>query len=315
MKLKKQTTLARPTGIKGKLAMIAQNYDLYLMLIPGLVYLIIFKYLPMYGISIAFQDFNLFKGISGSEWVGFENFRKLMRYKDFYNILRNTLVISVLKIVITFPLPIVAALLLNEMRNMIFKRTLQTIIYIPHFLSWVVIAGIFTSILSPSSGLLNIVLAKFGIQPISFMMSPKWFRPVLVFTSAWKETGYSAVIYIAAIAGIDQAQYEAAEIDGAGRFRQMLHITLPGISSTIVLLLTLKLGSILNAGTEQILMMYNPTVYNVGDVIGTYVYRMGIGQQQYGTTTAVGLFNGVVGFILVVSGNFISRRLTGKSIW
>ncbi len=315
MQLKRQKNLIKPVGVKNKFKSILQNYDLYLMLLPGLIYLIIFKYLPMYGITIAFKDFNLFKGISGSEWVGLKHFRELMQYKDFYNVLRNTFLISIFKLIITFPLPIIVALMLNEIRNMAFKRSLQTVIYIPHFLSWVVVAGIFTSILSPSSGLLNMILGKMGIEPIPFMMSPKWFRSVLVATSAWKETGYSAVIYIAAIAGIDQEQYEAAQIDGAGRLAQIRHITFPGIASTIVLLLILKLGRILDAGTEQILMMYNPTVYDVGDVIGTYVYRIGIGKQQYSTTTAVGLFNGVIGFILVISGNFISKKLTDKSIW
>lgn len=228
---------------------------------------------------------------------------------------KNTLLISIYKIVFLFPLPIIVALLLNEVNSTLFKKSTQTIIYLPYFLSWVVVAGIFTSLLSPTSGLLNKLITSLGGEPVAFMMSNKWFRSVLVTSAGWKEIGYNAVVYIAAISGIDQQLYDAAKVDGAGRFKRMIHITLPGISTTIVLLLILRLGSVLEAGTEQILLMYNPTVYETGDVIGTYVYRMGLGQQQYSMTTAVGLFNSVVGFILVIGGNFFSKKISGSSIW
>lgn len=290
-------------------------YDLYLLLIPGLLYLLIFKYMPMYGIAIAFQDYNIFDGISGSKWVGFQNFAKMFTGEDFYKIFTNTLILSVYKILFLFPLPILMAILLNEIRHVSFRKITQTIVYIPHFLSWVIVASIFSTLLSPTSGLVNQLISNLGGEPISFLMSQKWFRTVMVICDGWKETGYSAVVYIAAIAGIDQQLYEAATVDGAGRIRQIFHITLPGISTTIVLLLVLRLGSILEAGTEQLLLMYNPTVYEVGDVIGTYVYRMGLGKQQYSFTTAVGLFNSVVGLILVVAGNFVSRKISGSSIW
>ncbi|HIT85657.1 MAG TPA: sugar ABC transporter permease [Candidatus Ornithomonoglobus intestinigallinarum] len=285
------------------------------MLLPGLIYILVFKYLPMYGITIAFQDFNIFKGVMGSEWVGMANFEKMFSDPEFYQVFMNTLIISISKLVVLFPLPIVAALMINEIHTAWFKKTTQTIIYLPHFISWVIVAGIFTSLLSPSSGLVNMLITALGGEPVSFMMSNDWFRKVLVFSDGWKETGYGAVVYIAAIAGVDQQLYEAARVDGAGRLRTIWSITLPSIATTIVLMLILRLGSILEAGTEQILAMYNPTVYQTGDVIGTYVYRMGLGQQQYSMTTAVGLFNSVVGFILVVSGNFFSKKISGSSIW
>ena len=294
---------------------IRSNWDIYLMLIPGLLFLLIFKYAPMYGVTIAFQDFNIFQGISGSEWVGLANFRKLIESEEFYRVFFNTLIISLYKIIINFPLPIVIALLLNEIACMPYKKTVQTIIYMPHFLSWIIVGGIFTTILSPSSGLVNQLITALGGESISFMMSNDWFRAILVISAAWKEVGWGAIIYIAAIAGIEQEIYEAASIDGAGKIRKMISITLPGLSSTIILMLILRLGSVLEAGTEQILTMYNSVVYETGDVIGTYVYRMGLGKMEYSFSTAVGLFNSVVGFILITLGNFTSRKLLGKSIW
>lgn len=305
------TRLSQHRGIRD----IRKNWDLYILLIPGLLFLLIFKYAPMYGVTIAFQDFNIFKGIGGSEWVGLANFKKLIYSDEFYRVFFNTLIISLYKIIINFPMPIIIALLLNEINCMVYKKTVQTIIYMPHFLSWIIVGGIFTTILSPSSGLVNQLIKAFGGESISFMMSNEWFRSILVLSAAWKEVGWGAIIYIAAIAGIDQDIYEAASIDGAGRVRKMISITLPGLSPTIILMLILRLGSVLEAGTEQILTMYNSVVYETGDVIGTYVYRMGLGKMEYSFSTAVGLFNSVVGFILIALGNFTSRKLLGKSIW
>ena len=292
-----------------------QNMDLYLLLVPGFILLFIFKYVPMYGIIIAFKDFDLNAGILGSKWVGLYNFRRLIESTSFGDVFQNTLIISFYKIIILFPIPIIIALLMNEMRRMYFKKFIQTIITLPHFLSWVVLTGLFVNILGFSGGFVNEILNMFGFDSISFLTNPNLFRGVIVFTAGWKEVGWSAIIYIAAIAGVDQEQYEAAYIDGAGRFKQMIYVTLPGIASTIVVLLVLRLGGVLEAGTEQILLLYSPTVYSVGDVIGTYVYRMGLGEMQYSYATAVGVFNSVVGFILVVFGNFISKKITGKSIW
>ncbi|THF76599.1 ABC transporter permease [Cohnella fermenti] len=288
---------------------------MYLLLLPGLIFLLLFKYTPMYGILIAFQDFNIFTGISGSEWVGMSQFEKLLHSDDFFRVLINTLLISLYKIVLLFPVPIAVALLLNEVRRMFFKRTIQTVIYLPHFLSWVIISGLFVTILSPTGGLVNEVIVALGGHPISFLTDNRFFRSVVVFTAGWKEVGWNAIVFIAAVAGIDQEQYEAASIDGAGRIRQMFSITLPGIMPTIVLMFILRIGSLLEAGTEQILTMYNPLVYDNGDVIGTYVYRMGLGQQDYSFSTAVGLFNSAVGFVLIVIGNALSRKFLQRSIW
>lgn len=291
------------------------NRDYYVLLIPGLLFLLLFKYTPMYGILIAFQDFNIFDGIMGSKWVGLEQFHKLILSEEFGQVFTNTLLISVYKIVLLFPIPIFIALVLNEVRWMFFKRTIQTIIYLPHFLSWVIISGLFITILSTSGGLVNNIIQWFGGKPISFFLSNDYFRSVVVFTAGWKEAGWNAIIFIAAIAGIEQEQYEAASIDGAGRIRRMLHISLPGILPTIALMFILRLGSVLEAGTEQILTMYNPVVYETGDVIGTFVYRIGLGKMDYSFSTAVGLFNSVVGFILVISGNYLSRRFLKRGIW
>ncbi|MEK0316075.1 ABC transporter permease [Cohnella sp. 56] len=300
---------------EGRRRLIWRNIDTYLLLTPGLLLLLLFKYVPVYGVVIAFQEYNIFDGISGSEWVGLAQFRKLTHSAEFMQVFANTLLISVYKIVLLFPIPIVIALLLNEIRFTAFKRTVQTIIYMPHFLSWVIISGLFMTILSPSDGLVNSVIQWFGGEPVKFFMDNSVFRSVVVFTAGWKEIGWNAIIFIAALAGIEQEQYEAASIDGASRLRQMWHISLPGILPTIILMLILRLGIVLDAGTEQILTMYNPTVYESGDVIGTFVYRTGLGKMDYSFSTAVGLFNSVVGFILVVSGNWFSRKVLKRGIW
>ena len=300
---------------KTVLSQIKQNSDMYMLLLPGLALLILFKYVPMYGILIAFQDFNIFDGIAGSEWVGFAHFAKMFQSAEFYRVLWNTLALNIAKIVFMFPIPIILAILLNEMRCEAYKKSVQTIIYIPHFLSWVVVGGLFVNILSPTSGIVNQIIKMMGGKPVPFMTSNSWFRSVLVVSATWKEAGYNAIIYIAAIAGISQEIYEAAKMDGAGRFRRIIHITLPELSSTIILMLILRLGEILINGTEQVLMMYNSVVYETGDIIGSYVYRMGIGKMEYSFTTAVGLFESIVGLVLVMGGNALSRRMLDKSIW
>ncbi|GAB2670316.1 ABC transporter permease [Paenibacillus thermoaerophilus] len=294
---------------------VRKDWDLYLLLLPGVLFLLLFKYTPMYGILIAFKDFNIFDGMSASPWVGFKHFEKLFTSDDFALVLKNTLIISLLKIVFLFPLPIVIAIMLNELKNMIFKRTVQTVIYLPHFLSWVIVSGLFIDILSTNGGLVNKVLVHFGMEPIAFFMDTDYFRSVLVATAGWKETGWSTIVYLAAFSTIDPQLYEAAKIDGASRWRQIWHITLPGITPIIVLMFILRLGNIFEAGTEQILAMYNPTVYKVSDVIGTYVYRMGLGNQDYSFTTAVGMFESVIGFILILTGNYLSRKYLHRGIW
>lgn len=293
---------------------IISNYDLYLMLLPGLVLIIIFHYLPMYGSIIAFKDYNLMEGIIGSPWVGLKHFDALFQAREFHRVFRNTLLISIYRLIFQFPIPIILALLINEVSNMFFKRTVQTITYLPHFLSWAVVGALVIDLLSPSSGLINLALKEFGISPIT-LMDKRYFRAIVVASQTWKETGWSAIIYLAAISSIDPQLYEAAIVDGASKWRQIWYITLPGIRSTIVFIILLRIGALLATDVEQILMLYNPVVYEVGDVIGTYVYRVGLGQMKYSYTTAVGLFQSVVGFILLVIANHLSRRYAETSMW
>ncbi len=296
------------------------NWPLYAMMAPGLIFLIVYKFLPLYGITIAFKDFNLFLGsnpleaIRMSEWVGLAHFQKLFASKDFLKVLSNTLIINGYKILFLFPLPILAAIMLNEIRNPLFKRSAQTLIYIPYFFSWVVVFGIFYSLLG-TYGMVNQAIKALGLDAVSFFSNKSVFRSLLVATEGWKETGWNTVIYLAAIGAIDPTLYEAACMDGASKLRRIVHITIPSLFPTIVLMLIMKVGYILDTGFEQILVMYNPTVYQVADVIQTYVYRMGLGQMDFSLGTALGLFNSVVAFALILSANAVSRRLLGRSIW
>lgn len=302
------------TAFRQYLRSLRRHADLYVLLLPALAALIVFKYVPMAGIQIAFRRYNLFAGMAGSPWIGVDNFRRLFSSSEFLNVLSNTLVISTYKILILFPMGVLLAILLSEMRHLAYKRVVQTVIYIPHFLSWVVVAGLFTTILS-ASGMVNKGLETLGLARIHFMVSPRWFRTLLVFSAGWKECGWNAIVFIAAIASVDPQMYEAATIDGAGRVRQIWSITLPSILPTVVLMFILRIGSLLTAGTQQILVMYNPVVYDVADVLGTYIFRMGIGKMEYSFSTAVGLFESVVGFGLVLLSNAMSRRFVGSSIW
>lgn len=292
-----------------------KEWDLYLLLVPGILFILLFKYTPMYGVVIAFKDFNIFTGFAESPWVGWKHFEKLFTSPDFALVFKNTVIISLLKILILFPLPIIVALMLNEMRKMIFKRTIQTIIYLPHFLSWVIVSGLFIDLLSTNGGLVNKLLVSLNLEPIAFFLENSVFRSVLVTSAGWKETGWSTIVYLAAFSTIDPVLYEAAKIDGSGKWKQLWHITLPGIAPIIILMFILRLGSILEAGTEQILTMYNPVVYKVSDVIGTYVYRQGLGNQDYSFTTAVGLFEAIISFTLVIIGNSLSKKYLQRGIW
>lgn len=294
---------------------IRKDWDLYLALLPGIAFLIVFKYTPMYGILIAFKDFNIFEGMAASPWVGMHNFDRLFHSPDFLVVFKNTLIISVYKIVFLFPLPIVIAILMNEIKNMIFKRTVQTIIYLPHFLSWVIVSGLFIDLLSVNGGLVNRFIEALGGHPIKFFLDNSVFRSVIITSAGWKEVGWSAIVYLAGLSSIDPQLYEAAKIDGANKWKQIWHITLPGLLPIILLMFILRLGHILEAGAEQILVMYNPTVYKVADVIGTYVYRIGLGEQDYSFSTAVGLFESVIAFIMIITGNYLSRRFLKRSIW
>lgn len=294
---------------------IHKDWDLYLMLVPGLLFLFLLKYTPMYGLVIAFQDFSIFRGVGDSPWVGWKHFERLFVNDQFLNVLGNTLIISLYKLIFLFPAPIILAILLNELRKIVFKRIIQSVIYLPHFISWVIISGLFINLLSLNDGIVNTVIERLGGEKVAFFMDQSVFRPLLVVTEGWKEVGWSTIIYLAAISGIDPQLYEAAKMDGASKRQQMIHVTLPGIFSTIVLMLILRLGNMLEAGTEQILVMYNPVVYDVADVIGTFVYRVGLGASDYSFSTAVGMFESVVAFTLVVLGNSLCKKFLGRSIW
>jgi putative aldouronate transport system permease protein len=290
------------------------------MMIPALVYIIGYKFAPLFGLVIAFKDFNIFMGdtildsILQSPWVGLQHFTSLFGNPDFLQVFGNTLVISLYKIVVLFPVPIIIAILLNEAGGRVFKKIVQTAIYLPHFLSWVVVYGIFYSLLS-NDGIVNNLFALLGRTKIAFFMDTSLFRGLLIATDGWKEAGWNAIVYLAAITGINSELYEAAAIDGAGRFRQIIHVTIPEILPVIALMLIMRVGKILEAGFEQVLVMYNPTVYKTGDIIQTYIYRIGIGQMNYSMATAFGLFDSVIAFILVVSSNFACKKMLGKSIW
>jgi putative aldouronate transport system permease protein len=290
------------------------------MLIPGLFFLFIYKFLPLYGTLIAFKDYNIFTGnnpldaIAKSPWVGFEHFKRLFSSDQFFKVLKNTLVINGMKILWLFPVPIITAILLNEIRIKTYKAVTQTVIYVPYFFSWVVIFGIFYSLFG-SYGIVNTIITKTGGERIGFFTDPQVFRGMLVFSEGWKEVGYNTIIYLATITAIDPTLYEAAKIDGANKWSQIWNITIPGILPTIVLMLILKVGNILTTGFEQVLVFYNPSVYDVADIIQTYVYRLGIGQMNFPLSTALGLFNSVVALILIVSSNAVSRKTLGRSIW
>jgi putative aldouronate transport system permease protein len=313
-------TVQSTTSKGGGFLCLRNNYWYYLMMIPALAYIIGYKFVPLFGLIIGFKDFSIFLGdtildsILQSPWAGLRHFTNLFGKPDFLQVFGNTLIISVYKIIILFPIPVAIAIFLNELGGRFFKRTVQTVIYLPHFLSWVVVFGIFYSLLS-SDGIINTLLTSLGGKRVLFFMDMSLFRGLLVVTDGWKEAGWGTVVYLAAITGINEELYEAAAIDGASRFKRIMHITIPEIMPVIALMLIMRVGKILEAGFEQVLVMYNPTVYKVGDIIQTYIYRIGIGQMNYSQATAFGLFDSAVAFILVVSSNLACRKMLGKSIW
>ena len=288
---------------------------LHIMIMPGLLFVLVFSYGPMAGVSIAFQQFMLGKGMFGSEWIGLANFEYVYSLPDTMRVIRNTVVISVMKIVAGQIAPIVTALLLNEVRKKLFKRTVQTMIYLPNFLSWVILSGILLEILSPTTGIVNDLLAWLGFERIFFLGRADWFPAVMVISDVWKEFGFNTIVYLAALAGINPVLYEAAVIDGANRWRQTWHVTLPGMTPIIMLLATLSLGQVLNAGFDQIFNLYSPTVYETGDIIDTYVYRLGLANGQFGVATAVGLFKSVISLGLISLSYFLAYRFANYRIF
>lgn len=286
----------------------------HLMLAPGMLFLLLFHIVPMGGLIMAFQNYVPIKGLLGSDFVGLKNFQRLFRLPTFWNVLKNTVVISVSKLVLVTLAAIVFALLLNECRNLKFKRIIQTTVYLPHFLSWVILAVMFSNLFS-YTGIINQLAGLFGREPEMFMISNQWFRKILIGGEVWKEFGYSAIVYVAAMTNIDPTLYEAAGMDGANRLKKILYITLPGIVPTIVLMTTLNMGKILSGGFDQVFNLYSPLVYQTGDIIDTYVYRMGLVDLQYSNGTAVGLFKSLISFVLLVVSYKLADKFVGYRVF
>jgi putative aldouronate transport system permease protein len=292
-----------------------RDFYLILLVLPAVVYYLVFHYLPMYGIVIAFKSFSIARGISGSPWAGLKWFREFFGSFYFGRIVSNTVVLSLSNLAFSFPAPIVFALLLNELRNQAYKRVVQTVSYLPHFVSMVVVVGIMVNFLSPVDGIVGRLLVLLGGKPINFMFEPRWFRSLYVISGIWQNTGWNAIVYIAAIASINPELYEAAYMDGAGRWGQLFHVTLPGILPTVVILLILNFGNVMSVGFEKVLLMYNPSTYETADIISTYVYRRGVLGSQYSFGAAVGFFNSVVNVCLLLAVNRIARRAADISLW
>lgn len=302
---------------KTKVAAWLQQWDLQLMVLPALVLILIFSYFPMYGVIIAFQDYSVFKGFAASPWVGFKHFVDFFQAPELGVVMRNTIVISFLKLAIGFPAPIILAILLNEVKNMFFKRVVQTVSYLPYFLSWVIVANFVISLLSTDNGSVNIFLQKLGVidEPIPYLSVTEYFWTILVTTNVWKEIGFASIVYLAAIASIDPHLYESAAIDGASRFRMTYLITFPCILPVVMIFSILAIGNLLNAGFEDLLLLgVNPALRDVSEVLDTYVYRMGITLNRYSFATAVGLFKAIVSVGLLTLANYLARR-TGNSLW
>ncbi|TVY12028.1 sugar ABC transporter permease [Paenibacillus cremeus] len=285
------------------------------MLAPGVLYFILFKYAPMWGILIAFQDYSPFTGFWGSPWIGFEHFTTFFNEPQFGQLFANTLILAVYNIVFFFPLPIIIALLLNEVRKEVFKRTVQSLIYIPHFISWVVVVGLAYILFTTEGGIVNEIITSYGGEKINLLLNKDWFRTMIMGEMMWKETGWGTILFLAALAGVDTQLYEAARIDGAGRWKQLIHVTLPAIRGTIVVLLILRLGHFLDVGFEQIFLMLNPMNREVGEVFETYVYERGIQQGDFSYSTAVNLFKSIIGITLVVCANFFAKKVGEEGIY
>jgi putative aldouronate transport system permease protein len=310
-----EAVIIKRTRTANRFKEVKRDRYLYLLGLPGLLFFIIFKYVPMWGVTISFKDYSPFLGFFDSPWVGFEHFERLFSSPDFIMLFRNTMAINLLNLVFFFPLPIMLSLLLNEIKNMRFKKIVQSILYLPHFLSWVIIVGITFLLLSQSQGLINKILAGWDLPAVGFLTKPGYFWIILTVQSIWKEVGWGTIIFLAAIAGVDPQLYEAAKMDGAGRIRQAWHVTLPAIRNVIIILLLLRIGHIMDVGFEQVFLMMNGAVSEVADVFDTYVYRVGIQQGQFSFSTAVGLFKSVVGLVLVVGANRLAKRMGQEGVY
>ena len=294
---------------------VRKNWDLYLLLLPGVLWFLAFAYKPMAGLAIAFYDYNIFKGISGSTFVGLDNFITFLTGRDFLRVLKNTLMISFWQLVVCFPIPIILAVAVTEMKNKFVSRMTQMSTLLTHFISVVVVCGIVINFLSPSTGVINLVLEKIGVDPVYFMTKPEYFKGIYTLMTLWQNAGFDALVYIAAIMGIDPQLYEAATVDGAGKMKKIFHVTIPAIVPTIVTMLILKLGGIIKVGYEAILLLYQPATYSAADVISTYSYRLAFENGNYGLSVAAGLFESVVAFIMVILANRFSKKISDNALW
>ena len=286
-----------------------------MMIIPVMVWYIIFKYLPIYGVTLAWKEFYILKGINGSPWVGWVNFERLLNSYDFKNVFTNTLILGFWNFVIGFPAPIILALALNELRGNMFKRVTQTISYLPHFVSWVILTGIFMEVLSPSRGPIAALFRAFGAEPIYFLGDPKWFRFTMVATGVWKGLGWGSIVYLSALSSVNEELYDAARVDGCGRWKRIWHVTIPGIVPTITIMFIMNVGSIVDDNFDQIFNMLTPATYGVGDVLGTYIYRQGVTYMDYSYSTATELFRNVISLVLVVFTNEVAKRVNEYGLW
>jgi putative aldouronate transport system permease protein len=310
VKQKAAASTVNQTWVKMK-----QNYELYLFILPAVLLYLVFKYYPMYGVQIAFKDFRASKGIWGSEWVGFEHFIRFFEAYNFWPIMENTILLSLYSLAIGFPIPILVALMLNQMMAKRYKKFVQTVIYAPHFISTVVLVGMMNVFLSPNSGIVNHVISFFGGDPILFMADEGWFRPLYILSGIWQETGFATIIYLAALAGVNPELHEAAVMDGANKWKRVRHVDVPGIMPTIIILMVLALGNVMSVGFEKAYLMQSDLNYGASNIIPTYVYELGIQKAQYSFSAAIGLFNSVINVVLLVTVNRIAKRLTETSLW
>jgi len=304
-----------PTRMTRIVDHLRREWQIYVMLAPTVIWMLLFLYKPMYGLQIAFKDYSIFRGIAGSPWVGWEHFETLFGNDQFLRAVRNTVIISMWTLLIGFPVPILLALMFNEVLNQTFKKTTQTIVYLPHFISSVIIAGIVMTAFSPSAGIVNTFITWLGYEPIYFLTKAEWFRPIFIGTGIWQEAGFGSIVFLAAIAGVNPSLYESAVVDGASRWQMMWKITIPSIMPTILIMLIIRIGNIMEVSFELIILLYQPATYATADVVNTFIYRQGIQGGQYDIAAAAGLFNAVVAFVLVMTANTISKRYSRTSLW
>lgn len=292
-----------------------REWQIYAMLLPTIIWFLVFLYKPMYGLQIAFKDYSIFRGVAGSPWIGFEHFQTLFDNDQFLRAVRNTITISFYNLLFGFPAPIILALMFNEVLHATYKRTAQTIVYLPHFISSVIIAGIVITAFSPTAGIINTIMGWFGLDPIYFLTQPQWFRPIFVGTGIWQEAGFGSIVFLAAIAGVNPSLYESAVVDGANRWQMMWKITIPSILPTILIMLIIRIGNVMEVSFELVILLYQPSTYETADVVNTWIYRQGLQSGQYDLAAAGGLFNAVVAFVLVMTANTLSRRYSRTSLW